>query len=279
MQLSSVFSQLCHFSLKLKAFTSISDPLVISGDIIQQLCIDRLQPMVTYIFNLLLYATDTFEEKRIFNSLFKVPFIQRQQPRVFIQELNDREIGPTYHCFRMAYNVYTLEIFDGCGILFRPILNNHNLTTLINQQIKSLEIFDITWTLQNAQRIRTLLSNRLSNLKKLSFNICDAYRRWKWKPSCIVDGKNKFAKRIVTPIYLLVNKLQKLVSLRIGFSNSEFHDTSCFPHLIRRQLHQYHFDYDFRPMQLNCDFNNGWPMKNGGLIIYSISFLLFIDLN
>ncbi len=36
---------------------------------------------------------------------------------------------------RMAYNVHTLEIFDDCGILFRPIFNNHNLTTLINQQV------------------------------------------------------------------------------------------------------------------------------------------------
>ncbi|CAF2443312.1 unnamed protein product [Rotaria sp. Silwood2] len=335
--LSSVLGQLCHFSLKLEAFTSISDPLIISGDIIQQLCINRLQQTATYILNLLLYATDTFEEKIIFNSFFKVPFIQQQRPRVFIQELDDQDIGPTYHCFRvytlpcnhkilssyifskelekscqmpvnpvdlfpradtlslrgykkincvrdlgncrssisslvpwslltnisinhsyvltpatlesilrMAYNVHTLEIFDDCGILFRPILNNHNLTTLINQQIESLEIFDITLTLQNAQRICTLLSNRLANLKKLSFNICDAYRRWKWKPSCIVDGKNKSTRRILTLIYLLVNKLQKLVSLHIGFCNSEFHDTPCFPHLIRRQLHEYPLNRPFR---------------------------------
>ncbi|CAF4346088.1 unnamed protein product [Adineta steineri] len=74
--LSSVLGQLSHFSLKLKGFTSISDPLTISDDIIQQLCIDRLQPMTTYTLNLLLYATDTFEEKRIFNSFFQVPFIQ-----------------------------------------------------------------------------------------------------------------------------------------------------------------------------------------------------------
>jgi len=83
-----VFGQLCHFSLKLEAFTSISDPLIISGDIIQQLCIDRLQPMATYILNLLLYATVTFEEKIIFNSFFKVPFIERQRSRIFIQELD-----------------------------------------------------------------------------------------------------------------------------------------------------------------------------------------------
>ncbi|CAF2091641.1 unnamed protein product [Rotaria magnacalcarata] len=100
--LSSVFDQLCHFSLKLKSFTSISGPLIISGDIIQQLRIDRLQLMATYILNLLLYATDTFEEKIIFNSICKVLFIQRQRPRVFIQELNGQDIGPTYHCFRVS---------------------------------------------------------------------------------------------------------------------------------------------------------------------------------
>ncbi|CAF0934769.1 unnamed protein product [Rotaria sp. Silwood1] len=345
---SSVFGQLGHFSLKLEAVTSVSDPLIISGDIIQQLCIDRLQPMATYILNLILYATDTFEEKIIFNSFFKVPFIQRQRPRVFIEELDDQEIGPTYHCFRvytlpyndkilssyifskelekscqmpvnpvdlfpradtlslrgykkinrvrdlgncrssisslvpwslltnisinhsyvltpatlesilrMAYNVHILEIFDDSGILFRPILNNHNLTTLINQQIESLKIFDITLTLQNAQRICTLLSNRLCNLKKLSFNICDAYCRWKWKPSCIVDGKNKSTRRIVTLIYLLVDKLQKLVSLDIGFSNSQFNDTPCFPHLIRRQLHQYPLNRPFR-LRFYCNAIELW---------------------
>jgi len=36
---------------------------------------------------------------------------------------------------RMAYNVHTLKLFDDRGILLRPILNNQNLTTLINQQV------------------------------------------------------------------------------------------------------------------------------------------------
>ncbi|CAF1406600.1 unnamed protein product [Rotaria sordida] len=62
--LSSVFGQLCHLSLKLEAFTLISDPLIISDDIIQQFCIDRLQPMATYILNLLFYIMDDFEEKK-----------------------------------------------------------------------------------------------------------------------------------------------------------------------------------------------------------------------
>ncbi|CAF4011530.1 unnamed protein product, partial [Rotaria sp. Silwood1] len=50
----------------------------------------------------------------------------------------------------------------------------------------------------------------------------------------------------VTAIYLLVDQLQKLVSLRITFSNSRYSDTPCFPHLIRRQLHHYPLNQPFR---------------------------------
>ncbi|CAF1029373.1 unnamed protein product [Adineta steineri] len=81
---------------------------------------------------------------------------------------------------------------------------------------------------------------------KSEFNICDAFYSWKWNPSCIVDGKNKLTRRIATLIYLLVDKLQKLVSLRIVISNSKFNDTPCFPRLIRRQLHQYPLNRPFR---------------------------------
>ncbi|CAF3545568.1 unnamed protein product [Adineta steineri] len=95
-------------------------------------------------------------------------------------------------------------------------------------QIESLEIFDITLTFQNAQPSCTLLSNRLSNLKKLNLNICDAFYPWRWNPSCVVDGKNKSTR------------------LRIVFSNSKFNATPCFPCLIRRQLHQYPLNRPFR---------------------------------
>ena len=101
-------------------------------------------------------------------------------------------------------------------------------------------------TLQNVQRICTLLSKRLPKLKKLSFAICDGYGRWEWRPSHIVDGKNKSTKRIVSFIYLLVDQLQELVSLHISFSNSRHSDTPCFPHLIRRQLHHYPLSRPFR---------------------------------
>ncbi|CAF1063135.1 unnamed protein product [Adineta steineri] len=124
-----------------------------------------------------------------------------------------------------------------------PLLTNISIN---HNHIESLEIFSITLTFQNAQRSCTLLSNRLSNLKKLNFNICDAFYPWRWNPSCIVDRKNKSTRRIVPLIYLLVDKLQKLVSLRIVFSNSKFNDTPCFPHLIRRQLHQYPLNRPFR---------------------------------
>ncbi|CAF5133467.1 unnamed protein product, partial [Rotaria sp. Silwood1] len=69
---------------------------------------------------------------------------------------------------------------------------------------------------------------------------------WQWKPSCIIDEKNKSTKRIVNLIYLLVDQLEKLVSLRIRFCDTNVSDTPCFPHLIRRQLHQYPLSRPFR---------------------------------
>ncbi len=102
--LSSIFNQLCHLSLKLAADTLISGSSIISADIIQRLCIDRLKLMTIYSLNLLLYVEHHLEEKIIFNSFFQVAFIQRQKPRVFIQECNDSDMNPKDHCFM----IYTL---------------------------------------------------------------------------------------------------------------------------------------------------------------------------
>jgi hypothetical protein len=113
-------------------------------------------------------------------------------------------------------------------------------------------IFDISLTLQNVERICTLLSKRLPKLKKLSFAICDGYGRSQSEPSRIVDGENESTKRIVSFIYLLVDQLQEFVSLHITFSNSIYSDTPCFPHLIRRQLHHYPLSRSFR---LRVSFN------------------------
>ncbi|CAF1383416.1 unnamed protein product [Rotaria sordida] len=342
--LSSVLSQICHLSLKLEACTLNSGSLIISGDIIQELCIDRLKPMATYSLSLLLYVEDDLEEKIIFNSFFKVRFIDRESPRVFIQEYNDSDISDTYHSFMiytfpyndtilssyifstnlekfcqnptdvtdlfprantlsfygynktncvrdlancrnsisslvpwllltnikinhsdvitqhtlvsilgMGYNVHTLDIVDDRGILVRTILHNKDkFGTQINQQIKSLNIFDISWTLQNAQRFCTLLSNQFHNLRSFSFTIFDSYRHWQWKPSRIIDGKNKSTKRILNIIYFIVDHLKQLVCLKINFFNLIISNTCCFPHLIRRQLHQYPLS---RPCRLRCSTN------------------------
>ncbi len=102
--LSSVFGQLSHLSLKLDACTLNSGPLSISGDVIQQSCIDRLKPSATYSLNLYLNVEYDLEEKIIFNSFLKYPFTNRQQPRVFIQECDNFDIGSDYHCF-MVYNL------------------------------------------------------------------------------------------------------------------------------------------------------------------------------
>ncbi|CAF2155333.1 unnamed protein product [Rotaria magnacalcarata] len=321
--LSSILSQLCHLSLKLEADTLISGPAIISGDIIQQLYIDRLKPMATYSLNLLLYVEHDLEEKIIFNSFLQAAFTHRQKPRTFVQECNGSDMSSRYHCFMvytLPYNgtillshMFSTDLEKSCqiptdvtnlfphanilslcgykkinrvqdlgksgfsisslvpwslltriqinhsdvitqhalqGILIRTILHNKdNFGTRINQQIKSLHIYDVSSTLQSVQRFCTLLSNQFSNLKTLSFNICDSYLYWQWKPSRINDGKNKSTKRIINLIYLLVNHLQLLVWLRINFCNMTYSDTPCFPHLIRRQLHQYPLT---RPCRLRC---------------------------
>ncbi|CAF1208543.1 unnamed protein product [Didymodactylos carnosus] len=112
--LSSVFGQLTisHLSIKLEVFTLNSGPLIISGDIIQQLCIDRLKPSATYILNLLLYVQYDLEEKIIFNSFSKCPFTNRQQPRVFIQERDNFDIRHNYHCFMTWKNLVKRQLMQ-----------------------------------------------------------------------------------------------------------------------------------------------------------------------
>ena len=114
---SSKFSLSTLLTLKIKAQTFIDCLYIldgISGDIIQQLCIDRLQPTANYSLNLLLYAANDFEEKLIFNSFFKIQFIHRQRPRVFIQKLDVRDVSPRYYSFRVytiPYNSTTLSSY------------------------------------------------------------------------------------------------------------------------------------------------------------------------
>ncbi|CAF2135136.1 unnamed protein product [Rotaria magnacalcarata] len=232
--LSSIFSQLCQLSLKLEANTLTFGSSIISGDTTQQLCIDRLKPMATYSLNLLSCQMSTnvtnlfprantlslcgYKKINRLRDLGKSGYsIASLVPWSLLThiEINHSDVI-TQHTLesllRLAYNANTLEIFDDRGILFRTILHTgDNFGTLINQQIKSLDIYDASWALQNVQRFCILLSNQYPNLKTLSFTICDSYRHWNWKPSRIDDGKNKSTKRIVNLIYLLVSHLQQLI--------------------------------------------------------------------
>jgi hypothetical protein len=99
--LSSVFGQLKHWSLKLQAFTSLSDPLIILGDTIQQLCIDHLNPLSTYTLNLCIRAKDDAKDKIHFNSFVKAPFTGRKHPPVIILE---DLVNPIIYS-----NIHTLE--------------------------------------------------------------------------------------------------------------------------------------------------------------------------
>ncbi|CAF3406085.1 unnamed protein product [Rotaria socialis] len=104
--LSSVFGQLIHFSLKLKLYTSACERFAISGDIIQQKCIDRLKPVASYALDLSFCVENDFEEKRIFNSFVKAAFFSRRRPKIIIQERNNWNIGLDYHCFALFTTPY-----------------------------------------------------------------------------------------------------------------------------------------------------------------------------
>ncbi|CAF0789852.1 unnamed protein product [Adineta steineri] len=151
---------------------------------------------------------------------------------------------------KMAFNVRTLEISDDIGRLPCMILRNkNNLGNRINEQIQSLNIWDCTITLLNAERFCIRLYNQLPNLKNLTFHIFNSYYFQEWKPLCVVDGKNKSTIMIVNIIHFIVDKFQELVSFYIYFMRQAQYHSPCFPHLIRKQLHEQPLS---RPYRLRC---------------------------
>ena len=64
--LSSIFGEIDHLSLKLNAFTLVSGPLIISGDVIEKCCIDRLKASATYSLHLFLHVLNDLEGKKSF---------------------------------------------------------------------------------------------------------------------------------------------------------------------------------------------------------------------
>ncbi|CAF1404229.1 unnamed protein product [Rotaria sordida] len=132
--LSSVFNRITHFSLKFEGYSYLSDPLIISGDTIQELCINRLNPLARYYLHLTFYINNDLEEKIIFNSFFKVPFINQRRPKVFIQETNHFNIGETPHSFM----VYTLPYNDK---IFSSSLLTRDLEIYSQMSVNALDLF------------------------------------------------------------------------------------------------------------------------------------------
>jgi len=89
----------------------------------------------------------------------------------------------------------------------------------------------------NVRNFSHLLTSRLFNLKELCFHICN-YGDRVWRPSFWVDGHIRSTNRIIDVIHILVDNLPQLTSLRIFFQGFDSSDHPCFPHLIRRGLHE-----------------------------------------
>lgn len=107
--LSAVLGQLNYFSLKLVSSTSLSNPLIISGDTIQKLCIDRLNPLSIYTLYLSFSVETDLTEKILFTSFVKSSFTSRKRPKVLIhEEHRDLNNYNSNHIFI----VYTLPYVD-----------------------------------------------------------------------------------------------------------------------------------------------------------------------
>jgi len=156
--LSSVFGQLNHLSLKLEARMLISGSLIISGDIIRQLCIDRLKPMANYSLSLLLNVENDLQDKLIFNSFLKVPFIHRQRPRVFVQEYKNHGISHTCHCFM----IYTFPYND-------TVVTPYIFSTNLQKYIEKVNIYE--------ENQSELISFILFRFSETSTDVMDLFSR------------------------------------------------------------------------------------------------------
>jgi hypothetical protein len=107
--LSFVFGQLNHLSLKLLSMPLLSDPMIVSGDTIQTLCIDRLKPLSIYTLDLSFIVMGDFAEKILFKSFLNAPFTNRERPRVIIRGDHFRS---NRHYNYHSFIVYTLPYSD-----------------------------------------------------------------------------------------------------------------------------------------------------------------------
>ncbi|CAF4639896.1 unnamed protein product, partial [Rotaria sp. Silwood2] len=109
-----LFGQLTHLSLKLNAYTSISGALIISGDTIQQLCIDRLKPSAIYTLNLSVNVINESEEKIIFNSFVKASFARRKRPKIQSLRMDDITLtlrNAQHFCTLLSNRLRNLKTF------------------------------------------------------------------------------------------------------------------------------------------------------------------------
>ncbi|CAF4679518.1 unnamed protein product [Rotaria sp. Silwood2] len=99
---------LCRLSrLSLNSYLSISDPLIISGDMVQKLRIDRLNLSATFALNLTFDIINDMKDKIIFNSFVNAPFTNQQQPKVFIRNNFSISNGHDTYCFVVYTLLYT----------------------------------------------------------------------------------------------------------------------------------------------------------------------------
>ncbi|CAF3110115.1 unnamed protein product [Rotaria sp. Silwood2] len=245
--LSSIFNQLSHLSLKFEANTLVCGSMIISGDIIQKLIIDRLQRMAIYNLNLLLYVRNDLEEKIIFNSFRRMEFIPREKPKVVIRECYDPNHGTDDHCFI----VFTLP-YNGTTLLSHMFSNDfeNDATNLFpHANILSLYGYKKTNSIRDLVKSESSLSSFIPwpLIPKIEINNSDVITQYILKSllekAYNVDTLKIFDHRGIITRTILYNKEnygsrinQQIKSLKINSETWALHNVDHFCTLLSNQF-------------------------------------------
>ncbi|CAF2115476.1 unnamed protein product [Rotaria magnacalcarata] len=256
--LSSVFGQLSHLSLKIVAFLIIPTPLVVSGDIIQQLCIDRLKPLATYNLNIELDVKDDLKHKIIYNSFLDAPFTNRQRPRYSLHHVQTEYFQ---HFFSRALQQSCQMPINGALLFPRAsalLLTGHREETCVSElgnfrsSISSL----VPWSLLRKTSIDegdVVTAAELESILRMAYNVHTLE---------VLEDSGFFAHAIlhnIDNLGTLVN--QQVQTLILNDRTLTFKNTEEFCILVSNQL----------PNLKNISFNindsyDGWSWRPSRIV-------------
>ncbi|CAF4319596.1 unnamed protein product [Rotaria sp. Silwood2] len=229
--LVSVLGQLRHLSLKLDIDAKLPDSLVISGDTIQRLCIDRLNPLATFTLNIMAIINNDMKDKMILNSYFKAPFANRQRPKVVIHDNFSLNISD-HNIFKRTpqMSIEGMDLFLLADELFISIVQKNKYLSSLGDCENSVSS-SIPWSLIRKIRINNgafVSAAELESILRMAYNV-DTLK--------IYDDKGTLPRLILRNTDHLGTRInQQIRSLYMDDFTLTFFNAEHFCTLLVRQL-------------------------------------------